>query len=102
MDRHELLNRITTFPLLVRSLAEDLLSGDYRSVFKGQGMEFNEVRRYERGDDARFIDWNVSARFGTPYVKLYREEREMTVCVILDNSPSMHTLGGGPVRIYRQ
>jgi len=94
VDRHELLNRITTFPLLARSLAEDLLSGDYRSVFKGQGMEFNEVRRYERGDDVRFIDRNVSARFGTPYIKMYREEREMTVCVILDDSASMHTLGG--------
>ena len=94
MDRHELLTRITTFPLLARGLAEDLLSGNYRSVFKGQGMEFDEVRHYEPGDDVRFIDWNVSARFGTPYVKMYREEREMTVCVILDNSPSMHTLGG--------
>ena len=93
MDRHELLTRITTFPLMARSLAEDLLSGDYRAVFKGQGMEFDEVRRYERGDDVRSIDWNVSARFGTPYVKLYREEREMTVCVILDNSRSMHTAG---------
>ena len=79
---------------MARGLAEDLLSGDYRSVFKGQGMEFDEVRHYEWGDDVRSIDWNVSARFGTPYVKMYREEREMTVCVILDNSHSMHTLGG--------
>ena len=79
---------------MARGLAEELLSGDYRSVFKGQGMEFDEVRHYELGDDVRSIDWNVSARFGTPYVKMYREEREMTVCVILDNSPSMHTLGG--------
>ena len=94
MDRHELLTRITTFPILARGLAEDLLSGDYRSVFKGQGMEFDEVRHYELGDDVRSIDWNVSARFGTPYVKMYREEKEMTVCIILDNSPSMHTLGG--------
>ena len=94
MDRYELLNRITTFPLKARGLAEDLLSGDYRAVFKGQGMEFDEVRRYERGDDVRSIDWNVSARFGTPYVKMYREEREMTVCLILDNSFSMHTPGG--------
>ena len=94
MDRHELLNRITTFPLLARGLAEDLLLGDYRAIFRGQGIEFDEVRHYEMGDDVRSIDWNVSARFGTPYVKMYREEREMTVCVILDNSPSMHTLGG--------
>ena len=95
MDRHELLNRITTFPLIARGLAEDLLAGDYRAVFKGQGIEFDEVRRYERGDDVRSIDWNVSARFGTPYVKMYREEREMTVCLILDTSASMHTTGGG-------
>jgi len=94
VDRHDILSRITTFPLFARSLAEDLLSGDYRSVFKGQGMEFDEVRHYERGDDVRSIDWNVSARFGTPYVKMYREEREMTVCIILDNSASMHTPGG--------
>jgi uncharacterized protein (DUF58 family) len=88
------LARITTFPLAARGLAEDFLSGDYRAVFRGQGMEFDEVRRYETGDDVRSIDWNVSARFGTPYVKMYREEREMTVCVILDNSFSMHTPGG--------
>jgi len=94
MDRHELLTRITTFPLVARGLAEDLLSGDYRAMFKGQGMEFDEVRHYERGDDIRSIDWNVSARFGTPYVKMYREEREMTVCIILDTSASMHTTGG--------
>ena len=91
MDRHELLKRITTFPLLAGSLAADLLSGDYRSIFKGQGIEFDEVRHYEAGDDVRSIDWNVSARFGTPYVKMFREEREMTVCIIMDNSLSMHT-----------
>ena len=79
---------------MARGLAEDLLSGDYRAMFRGQGIEFDEVRRYERGDDVRSIDWNVSARFGTPYVKMYREEREMTVCIILDTSASMHTAGG--------
>ena len=79
---------------MARGLAEDLLSGDYRAVFRGQGIEFDEVRRYERGDDIRSIDWNVSARFGVPYVKMYREEKEMTVCIILDNSASLHTSGG--------
>ena len=79
---------------MARSLANELLSGDFRAIFKGQGIEFDEVRRYEWGDDVRSIDWNVSARFGTPYVKLYREEKEMTVCIILDNSASMHTPGG--------
>jgi len=95
VEYHELLTKITTFPLIARELAEDLLSGDYRAVFRGQGIEFDEVRRYEPGDDVRTIDWNVSARFGTPYVKMYREEREMNVCIILDNSASMHTAGGG-------
>jgi uncharacterized protein (DUF58 family) len=94
MDRHELLQKITTFPLIASGLAEDLLSGDFRSVFKGQGIEFDEVRHYELGDDIRAIDWNVSARFGTPYVKMYREERELTVCIVLDGSASMHTGGG--------
>jgi uncharacterized protein (DUF58 family) len=102
VDRHELLSKITTFPLLSGGLAEDLLSGDYRSIFKGQGIEFDEVRHYERGDDIRSIDWNVSARFGTPYVKMYREESEMTVCVVLDSSGSMHAAGGGELTRYEQ
>ncbi|MFP3043846.1 DUF58 domain-containing protein [Treponema primitia] len=89
MDRYELLRKIATFPLVARGLAEDLLSGDFRSIFKGQGIEFDEVRHYEPGDDVRSIDWNVSARFGTPYVKMYREERELTVCLVLDESASM-------------
>jgi uncharacterized protein (DUF58 family) len=93
LDRYELLRRITTFPLAARGLAEDLLSGDFRSVFKGQGIEFDEVRHYEPGDDVRSIDWNVSARFGTPYVKMYREERELTVCLVLDESASMFAAG---------
>jgi uncharacterized protein (DUF58 family) len=102
MDRRELLAKIAAFPLLAGGLAEDLLSGDYRSIFKGQGMEFDEVRHYQRGDDVRSIDWNVSARFGTPYVKMYREEREMTVCIILDSSASMHSPGGGELTRYEQ
>lgn len=93
MDRRELLERISTFPLIAEELADDLLSGDFRSVFKGQGIEFDEVRRYERGDDARSIDWNVSARFGSPFVKLYREERELTVFLVLDVSASMNSGG---------
>jgi uncharacterized protein (DUF58 family) len=97
VDRRELFRRISVFPLTARGLAEDLLSGDFRSVFKGEGMEFDEVRLYEMGDDVRSIDWNVSARFGRPYVKMYREERELTVCLILDGSSSMFS-GGVPSR----
>ena len=102
MDRAELLSKIAPFPLLARGLAADFLSGNYRSVFKGQGIEFDEVRRYEAEDDARSIDWNVSARFGVPYVKLYREEREMTVCIVLDTSASMHTPGSSQYTLYEQ
>jgi uncharacterized protein (DUF58 family) len=101
MERHELLRRIATFHLASRDLAEDLLAGEFASVFRGQGIEFDEVRLYETGDDVRSIDWNVSARFGRPYVKLYREERELTVCVVLNCSASMHT-GQGPLSRYEQ
>jgi uncharacterized protein (DUF58 family) len=101
LNKHELLRKITTFHLTTRELAEDLLAGEFASVFKGQGMEFDEVRHYELGDDVRSIDWNVSARFGTPYVKLYREERELSLCIVLDCSLSMHS-GGGPLSRYEQ
>jgi uncharacterized protein (DUF58 family) len=89
MDRWDLLRKVTVFPLSAGGLSEELLSGGFRSVFKGQGIEFDEARHYQTGDDARFIDWNVSARLGEPYVKMYREERELSVFIILDTSPSM-------------
>ncbi|MDR0645047.1 MAG: DUF58 domain-containing protein [Treponema sp.] len=89
MTRHELLQKITTFPLVAEGLAEEFLAGDFSSVFRGQGIEADEVRRYQIGDDVRSIDWNVSARFGTPYVKMYREERELSVYLCLDCSASM-------------
>jgi uncharacterized protein (DUF58 family) len=89
MTRHELLRKITAFPIVAAVLAEDLLAGSFRSVFRGQGIEADEVRRYEMGDDIRSIDWNVSARFGTPYVKMYREEKELSVFIALDCSASM-------------
>jgi uncharacterized protein (DUF58 family) len=93
MERHELLRKIASFHLASRDLAEDLLAGEFSSVFKGQGIEFDEVRQYEAGDDIRSIDRNVSARFGKPFVKLYREERELTVYIVLDCSASMHSGG---------
>tara|TARA_B110000196_G_C21085224_1_gene634621 strand:+ start:206 stop:1018 length:813 start_codon:yes stop_codon:yes gene_type:complete len=67
-----------------------MLAGSYHSAFKGRGMEFEEVRQYQIGDDVRTIDWNVSARFGEPFVKLYREERELTVMLVVDVSASQH------------
>ncbi|MDR3145069.1 MAG: DUF58 domain-containing protein [Treponema sp.] len=93
MERHELLQKIVALRLVSRDLAQDLLSGEFASVFRGQGMEFDEVRQYEASDDIRSIDWNVSARFGKPFVKLYREERELTVFFVLDCSISMHSGG---------
>jgi uncharacterized protein (DUF58 family) len=91
METSELFRNITTLPIISSGLAEEMLAGNFRSVFKGQGMEFDEARRYEPGDDIRSIDWNASARFGTPFVKMYREERELTILILLDVSPSMHT-----------
>jgi uncharacterized protein (DUF58 family) len=90
METGELLRSITNLPIISTGLAEEMLAGNFKSVFKGQGMEFDEARRYEPGDDIRSIDWNASARFGTPFVKMYREERELTILLLIDISPSMH------------
>jgi uncharacterized protein (DUF58 family) len=89
LTRRDLLQKIITFPIVAEILTEEFLAGDFTSVFRGQGIEADEVRRYQIGDDVRSIDWNVSARFGTPYVKMYREERELAVCLCLDCSASM-------------
>jgi len=97
METSELFRNITTLPIISGGLAEEMLAGNFRSVFKGQGMEFDEARRYEPGDDIRSIDWNASARFGTPFVKMYREERELTILILLDVSPSMHRGSGGVI-----
>jgi uncharacterized protein (DUF58 family) len=89
METSELLRNITTLPVIASGLAEEMLAGNFRSVFKGQGMEFDEARHYEIGDDIRSIDWNASARFGTPYVKMFREEKELSILLLIDISPSM-------------
>jgi uncharacterized protein (DUF58 family) len=90
MKASELLSNITTLPIISGDLAEEMLAGNFSSIFKGQGMEFDEARHYEAGDDIRSIDWNASARFGTPFVKMFREERELTILLLIDVSPSMH------------
>ncbi|MDR2923124.1 MAG: DUF58 domain-containing protein [Treponema sp.] len=89
MDTRELLGRITKLPIVADTLAEEMLSGNFRSVFRGQGMEFEEARHYQWGDDAKSIDWNASARLGTPFIKVFREERELTILLLLDVSASM-------------
>lgn len=102
MDKSVLLEKIAVFPIIARGLAEDLRSGAYRSIFRGNGIEFDEVRDYRAGDDVRAIDRNVSARFGRPYVKLYREEREFSLCVVLDQSVSMLERGISERSRYEQ
>jgi len=86
----EILKQVKAIELRSRGLVTALFGGEYRSVFRGQGMEFAEVRQYEHGDDFRAIDWNVSARLGHPYIKTFVEERELTLMLIVDQSGSTH------------
>ena len=88
-----LFRRVRQLELLSARWVEGLLSGQYRSVFRGLGIEFDEVREYVNGDDIRLIDWNVSSRFGNLYTKTFREEREMTLALIVDSSASMRVSG---------
>jgi uncharacterized protein (DUF58 family) len=84
----EVLKKVRRIEIFTRRLVNDVFSGEYHSVFKGQGMEFDEVREYQPGDDVRSIDWNVTARMGAPYVKRFVEERELVVIFLLDVSAS--------------
>lgn len=84
----ELLKKVRQIEISTRHVVNEVFSGEYHSVFKGRGMEFAEVREYQPGDDVRTIDWNVSARMGHPYVKMYEEERELTVMLLVDVSSS--------------
>ncbi len=88
MISKELLKQLRTIEIRTQRLADEQLAGSYHSVFKGQGLSFREVREYIHGDDVRFIDWNVSARMSEPYVKVFTEEREMTVMLVVDMSAS--------------
>ena len=90
MIPQDLLKKVRRIELRTSRLVDTVLAGNYHSAFKGCGMEFEEVRQYQIGDEVRTIDWNVSARFGEPYVKLYREERELTVMLLVDVSASGH------------
>lgn len=84
----EILKKVRRIEIRTRRMVNDLFSGEYHSTFKGQGMEFEEVRQYQPGDDIRLIDWNVTARTGQPYVKKFREERELSVVLLFDASSS--------------
>jgi uncharacterized protein (DUF58 family) len=82
----EILKKVRRIEITTRGMVNDVFSGEYHSVFKGRGMDFSEVREYQIGDDIRTIDWNVTARTGHPYVKVFEEERELTVMLLVDAS----------------
>lgn len=88
MDANELLKKIRRIEIKTRGLSNNIFAGEYHSAFKGRGMTFSEVREYRYGDDIRDIDWNVTARHNHPYVKVYEEERELTVMLLVDMSAS--------------
>lgn len=88
METSELLKRVRRIEIKTRGLSRNIFAGEYHSAFKGRGMTFSEVREYQYGDDIRNIDWNVTARYNHPYVKLFEEERELTVMLMIDVSGS--------------
>ena len=88
MDTKELLKKVRKIEIKTRRLSDHIFSGEYHSSFKGRGMTFSEVRQYQFGDDIRSIDWNVTARYSEPYVKVFEEERELTMMLVVDISGS--------------
>lgn len=88
METKELLKKVRRIEINIRGVVNEVFAGEYHSVFKGRGMEFSEVREYQPGDDVRNIDWNVSARMNHPFVKIFDEERELTVMILFDSSSS--------------
>ena len=89
METQELLKKVRKIEIKARGLSANIFAGQYHSAFKGRGMAFSEVREYQFGDDVRDIDWNVTARFHRPYVKVFEEERELTVMLLIDVSGSL-------------
>jgi len=90
METSEILKRVRKIEIKTRGLSSNIFAGEYHSAFKGRGMAFSEVRDYQYGDDIRDIEWNVTARFNKPYVKVFEEERELTVMLLIDVSGSLH------------
>ena len=89
METSELIKKVRKIEIKTRGLSHNIFAGQYHSAFKGRGMSFSEVREYQYGDDVRDIDWNVTARFHRPFVKVYEEERELTVMLLVDVSESL-------------
>lgn len=98
MDANELLKKIRRIEIKTRGLSQNIFAGEYHSAFKGRGVIFSEVREYEPGDDVRDIDWNVTSRHNKPYVKVYEEEREMTVMLLIDVSGSRNFGAAGDIK----
>ena len=88
METKELLKKVRKIEIKTRKLSDHIFSGEYHTSFKGRGMTFSEVRQYQYGDDVRSIDWNVTARYNEPYVKVFEEERELTMMLVIDSSGS--------------
>ena len=89
METSELLKKVRQIEIKTRGLSRNIFAGEYHTAFKGRGMTFSEVREYQYGDDVRSIDWNVTARFNRPYIKVFEEERELTVILLIDVSGSL-------------
>src|SRR6188508_1031358 len=89
METSELLKKVRTIEIKTRGLSKHIFSGEYHSAFKGRGMSFSEVRSYQYGDEVRDIDWNVTARTGEPHIKVFEEERELTIMLLVDVSGSV-------------
>lgn len=90
MNTKEILKKVRKIEIKTRRLSDHIFGGEYHSTFKGRGMTFSEVRQYQFGDDVRTIDWNVTARYNEPYVKVFEEERELTMMLMVDVSGSEH------------
>ena len=97
-DANDLLKKVRKIEIRTRALSHQIFAGEYHSAFKGRGMTFSEVREYQFGDDVRNMDWNVTARMRSPYIKVIEEEREMTVVLLIDirqgRSPLFQRQGG--------
>lgn len=98
MAENDIFKKVRELEIATRGLVNQVFSGEYHSVFKGRGMEFSEVREYQFGDDIRNIDWNVTARFGHPFVKVFEEERELTVLLLVDLSGSQQFGSSGKTK----
>ena len=98
MQTKELLKKVRKIEIKTKGLSNQIFSGEYHSAFKGRGMTFSEVREYAHGDEIRTIDWNVTARFGTPHVKVFEEERELTVMLLVDVSGSQYVGSGDQLK----